>query len=503
MDYTDFFEKNDQLSFLLLQKFFVKQDRMVTVSAITESTPISEYKLSQLLVAINNDLSQIQYAKSAKITSPEKNILKGENITSTVINEIRLVYLKRSVLFSLFQYNFLQSKTISKATFMRDNFISKTKFYASEIQLRTILNDSDFYNSPNIINNYEYIQRLHIFEFFYTAFNGIDTPFPKMNTQINNLIIRIQAHFSFLIKPVQKSKLEIFLKVWILRMRNGHYVNDKIISADNITAEVREKMSNIQTFIQGRFNVQLKTEEMNYLYTFLLTQEYVDGISDVLTREDYPLAYELTDALISKVKSGNALTEPEKFRADTLYHILTCIHLRFITLYIEPTTFISLDQIDFFKQTYPIFHNIINDFIQHIRDQNIITLNRRESANLYFDYMFAFINSIPKELLIDKVHICVDFSQGTLYNDYITKTLDGFANANIVIESSISRLTDIYLSDFYSTSVKQSQIIWRNPPSPNDWAILGDNIVHLKQKKVKNLLAGNNSYTSGEEPKNA
>ncbi len=220
---------------MLLQRFYAKRDRLVTISSVLDQLPISEYKLSQLLTSINRDLDKIQYSNHSQITTPEKNVLKGENITKTVLNEIRLVYLKRSVLFALFQYNFLQSKMVSKATFMKKHFISKTKFYSTEVQLRSILNDSDFYNSPNIVNNYEYVLRLHIFEFFYTAFNGIDSPFEDLNVKINNLIIRIQAQFSFLIKPVQKSKLEIFLKVWILRMQNGHYINDRIIPPAHVT----------------------------------------------------------------------------------------------------------------------------------------------------------------------------------------------------------------------------------------------------------------------------
>ncbi|WP_040471473.1 hypothetical protein [Lentilactobacillus kisonensis] len=502
MDYTLFFEKNDQLAFLLLQRFFVKRNTIVTASSIFDTLPISEYKLSQLLISINSDLATIQCGKDSSISMPEKNILKGHNITTTVMNEIRLLYLKRSVLFALFNYQFLQFKTLSKETFMKQNFISKTKFYASGVELRKILNESDFYHSSNIINDSEYILRLHIFEFFYSAFNGIDSPFPDMNIPINNLIIRIQAQFSFLIKPVQKSKLEIFLKIWILRMINGNFITNQLISADNLSFEVHEKLTSIQSFIKEHFHVNLNDGEMNYLYTFLLTQEYTHGIQQVLTQTDYPLAYKLTDDLINEVKDQGALSDPQRFDPEKLFVSLTAIHLRFITLYIEPTTFISLDQIDFFKQTYPIFHVIINRFIEHIKDQKIMKLNKRESANLYFDYMFAFINAIPKELLFEKVHICVDFSQGTLYNNYIIKTLNGFANANIVIESNISRATDIYLSDFFSTAVKKSQTIWRNPPSPDDWGALGDNIVRLKQAKVRKLI-DDISPLSRKEPDHA
>lgn len=500
MDYTQFFEKNDQLAFQILQKFAIKRNSMITVSSILDQFPVSEYKLTTILASLNNDLMHIQYVKSPKITETEKNVLRGQNITTTVVNEIRLLYLQRSVLFAVFKYNFLQSKKIPKAVFMKSNYISKTKFYASEIALRDILKNSDFYQSPNITSDDEYILRLNLFEFFYTAFNGIGSPFQNMNIQTNNLIVRIQEQFAITNKPVQKSKLEIFLKIWLLRMENGHYIGTHIISTDNVAADISERLTSIGKYIRDTFKLSLGREELNYLYTFLLTQEYIGGIQNVLHKADVPLAYQLTTKLIERVTTPTLLIDPDAFESQALFLALIQINLRFTMFYIEPTTFISLNQIDFFKETYPLFHAVINQFIEDIKHEGMLKLNPRESANLYFDYMFALINSVPKSLLLDKVHICVDFSQGKIYNTYITETLEGFANANIVIESNLSHTTDIYLSDFYSTAVKKSQTIWRNPPSPDDWAALGDNIIKLKHMKVQQLVNEIQRSTKGVRP---
>ncbi|WP_243674429.1 hypothetical protein [Lentilactobacillus kisonensis] len=77
MDYTLFFEKNDQLAFLLLQRFFVKRNTIVTASSIFDTLPISEYKLSQLLISINSDLATIQCGKDSSISMPEKKHFEG------------------------------------------------------------------------------------------------------------------------------------------------------------------------------------------------------------------------------------------------------------------------------------------------------------------------------------------------------------------------------------------------------------------------------------------
>jgi hypothetical protein len=95
--------------------------------------------------------------------------------------------------------------------------------------------------------------------------------------------------------------------------------------------------------------------------------------------------------------------------------------------------------------------------------------------------MFALINAIPTAALVDKVYVCVDFSQGDLYTDYIVSTLQAFNNAHIVIEENISDHTNIYLSDFYSSFITQPQIIWQDPPTPTDWGQLADTIIACKK----------------------
>lgn len=488
MDYTLFFEKNDQLCYNLLQKFAVGRNYILTQEAILETLPVSEYKLGQLLDTLNQDLSAITSTSDSQIAAIDKNVYRGHNITTTAVHEIRLMYLNRSVLFSLFNYNLLMANRESKETFRKKHFISKTKFYATQLELRDILNHSEFYESPSIIKDTEYVTRLRLFEFFYTAFNGIGSPFSEMDIRVNNLIINIQAQFNFVIKPVQRTKLEIFIKIWVLRMLNNQPMTVEIIPKDNLSTEVTERLTNIQSSCKHYFQLTLSDLELNYLYAFLVTQQYVPGIQTVLDQKNFPLAYDLSNQLVDALQSSNVLVNTTCLDEQRLRDTLIEIHLRFTTFYVEPSTFISFNQIDFFRETYPIFHTLVNHFIQSITKQRLLNLGQAESANLYFDYMFTLISCIPKELLHDRIYVCVDFSQGELYSNYIIQTLNGFSNANLVIETNLSANTDLYLSDFYTTTIKQPQIIWRNPPTPDDWAALGDLIIKLKQEKVARLV---------------
>lgn len=488
MDYTLFFEKNDQLGFSLLQQFTADRDQIVPQSALLEVLPLSEYKLTQLLDTLNQDLAAVQSTPDCKISFIDKNLLRGHNITTTAVHEIRLMYLERSVLFDLFNYNLLTSNRESKENFRKKHYISKTKFYATQLQLRDILSHSDFYQSPSIIEDTEYTTRLRLFEFFYTAFNGIGSPFADMDTQVNNFIVTVQAHLNLMIKPVQRAKLSIFIKIWLLRVLDKYPMTITIIPEANLTDEVKNRLADIQSAAEQTFSLKLNSAEMNYFYSFLVTQQYLPGIETYLDQTNFPLAYQLTDQLMELLLTDNVFVSPETFDTTQLRETLTKTHLRFTTFYVEPTTFISFNQIDFFQETYPLFHTIINQFIQYLTAHQILHLSQHESANLYFDYMFTLITTIPDNQLHDKIFICVDFSQGELYTNYIIKTLQGFNNAKLVIETSLSTNTDLYLSDFYTNSIKQPQIIWRNPPTPDDWAELGDVIVRIKQAKNQPVI---------------
>lgn len=138
----------------------------------------------------------------------------------------------------------------------------------------------------------------------------------------------------------------------------------------------------------------------------------------------------------------------------------------------------------FFQQTYPLFDLIVTSFISKLATSPQRPLTQNDQNNLYFSYMFAMINSVQLDDTADQVYVCVDFSQGKLYTDYIIKTLQAFSNARIIIEPRLSAKTDIYLSDFYSTHIKQQQIIWQNPPTAVDWTELADTIVIIKKQKI-------------------
>ncbi|PIO83831.1 hypothetical protein BSQ39_09745 [Loigolactobacillus backii] len=492
MNYKLFFEKEDLISYSLLQVISQQPNGKITENEVLLDFSISSYRVQHVLETLNHDLKNVKSNVSSYIDTSEKKLLHGINITTTVVQSIRLMYLKHSLLYAMFEYHFIYSNQLSNAAFMKKNFISKTTFYNSQNKLKDILQQEDFYQVSSEFGDNEHAIRLHLFQFFYTAFNGIDNPFAELDAPADQIIESIQTKFQVAITPTQRTKLLIFLKTWILRMKNQCFVTKPMLAETKLDALDHQLLDQIQAILSKALTLPVGQIELDYLETFLVIQGYKPGYSELTSKMTMPLAYSWATDLMTQVKQSQMLLDNDALKTTTLESAILRINIQFTTFYVEPTTFISLDQVSFFKETYPLFDQVISHFIQTLHSNTTIKMGQNDSVNLYFSYMFAFINNIPINLLRNMVYICVDFSQGKLYTDYVIRTLTAFSNAHIMIERIPSPETDIYLSDFYNNSVQQIQITWRNPPTPLDWSLLGDTIIDCKKQKMTNVTDDDN-----------
>lgn len=243
----------------------------------------------------------------------------------------------------------------------------------------------------------------------------------------------------------------------------------------------------------------LPEDEFNYLYSFLIAQNYLGLDRLRQLSENIPAVAELGTQFTDELKQTNVLLDTKLINSRELTESLLQIHFQFATFYIEPTTFISPDQVQFFADLYPAFDAAISHSITKLQRREDLHLTQKMAVNLYFSYMFALINAVPTQFMRDQVHICVDFSQGTLYTKYVIQSLDAFNHAHIIIDPHITDETDIYISDFHSRKVTIEQVIWQDPPTPVDWSALADLILTTKRNKLPQLFPNQEGTTKGSE----
>lgn len=133
-----------------------------------------------------------------------------------------------------------------------------------------------------------------------------------------------------------------------------------------------------------------------------------------------------------------------------------------------------------FRELFTEASILVEDFI----DANNETFDElTETTSLYYDLLFILITSISSTELQTPLHVYVDFSRSPAYSNHIKNNIQSFNSLNITFDTIISNDTDLFISDFADYRIKIPQIIWRDPPTVNDWSILGDTMIDIKKGK--------------------
>ena len=486
--YYDFMlNTGDQATLQILRMLNEEPTHRLERVIVAQRLGLTNYQLNKSLVTLNQDLAAVADETPSFIDESTKGTWVGHHITTLLTQRIHLLYLRRASLFPVFEFRaFYDHQDIKASVYAQEHFQTESTFYKNDRKLKKLLKANDFYSISGINQDPEFIVRLRLFQLYYTAFTGLDRPLPQLNDCSDQLVAALQQLFTTPMAPTQKVKLETLIKIWLLRQQNQAVIKTPQLAANLHDATYQAVSDTVHRLLDDTLSVP--AAEIDYLFSFLLTQGFL-ALPDVTSAQaNFPLADQLTRQFIQQVDDKAVLTADTDLSATDLYNQLLAVNLQFTAFYVEPTTFISADQITFFKRLYPTFDLLIRDFLNTLKQTVHFKLGERMIVNLYFSYMFCLINTIPTTSIKDRVYIFVDFSEGQLYTNYVIKSLRAFSHAHIIIEKQLSAKTDIYISDFRSMAVNVPQIIWLDPPTAQDWSDLADVILAVKQTRLKKFF---------------
>ncbi|KRK72657.1 hypothetical protein [Lacticaseibacillus nasuensis] len=483
MNFTALFNQSDQTTYAILQALMQRTDLTRTTTSLAADYDLTPYQLNKYFETINADLQTVTTGTPAYLDASQRGVWRAHGLTTYMVQRIGLLALQRSNLFIVFEYEFFYKNRLAKRDYINQHAISTPNFYLMTNSLHTLLANEHFYAATGGATNPESIIRLHLFELYYTAYTGVATPFAELNASVEPLLQCCADFIGHPLRPTQVTKLSLFIKIWQLRIQNG-----ETLTADALTLSALPAES--QTFIaqlQAVTTPAPSAREAGYLLAFLLTQQFAP-LPDAALATTFPAVKPLTANFMGLLTAQSALIDCSRLDLDRLTASLNQLHLQLVTFFVEPTTFIDPTQMQFFQELYPGFDVVINAALQHLEQVSTTPLTPKLRVNLYFSYMFALISAIPPRAVNDEVFICVDFSEGALYSDYVIQTLAAFSHAHIVVEDNVSTETDIYISDYHSDLVDAPQVIWQNPPTPTDWSDLADMILTTKHDKTLQLV---------------
>ncbi len=403
--------------------------------------------------------------------------------------------------------------------------VSRSSTYRLYKRLKDQLVEEGFQLKKNQLIGEEDTLRNFLFGLYYEIFNGLASPFDDTTQHQAKELFRYLEHYLNLSLPKTKEhKLQFFISIALVRMSKAHLMDREYLEyVENDATEY------LNRWLDSHFSLT-NTEKRREIAALLLFCQLMEIDlpleTTILEGKEMRMAENLVDEFLQYLASHsrfeiNQLKEDKELVAGLLrinrrwliYHFrestfvtkiqrryfqeinpkldeliqdfkelvagLLRINRRWLIYHFRESTFVTKIQRRYFQEINPKLDELIQDFIEKVAHRGIFHSDQ-ERNKLYYDYLFFMITQISVDELEAPVFICIDFSHGSSYNEYIQTMLSSLQSMNICYEEKLSTKTQIYLSDFLIETLPCHQMIWKRPPTPEDWSEFGHLLLTVK-----------------------
>lgn len=480
MQYVNLLEKEDSYLFRILRWLELKKNTYIHINELCEVFSISKFKAKQFIYQLQELLEFEGY--NTTIFFYDSGEIEVNNLETLLVKKVLLQLAERSLVFKLYRSIFEEEKSLSE--FREMEFISKTKSYELKKELEQLVQHESWKIEKNTITGDELQLRKAAYAVYYEIFGGIKYPFELIiQEKVMRIIDEICSLFSIHLTKTNEIKLFYFLSVMSTRLENNHFINESY--HETFQVEVELISDNPLEKFYGTKNHDLLTSEWKLLLLFMYTEEilinieyphfrfyFKEPLMDVINKH--------TDEIFVAVRKDSLLDEEYQELKEQFRKSILRTHLNLALFYYSLESFTLENSFFFFEETYPLVTRIVPEIINTtFKDR----LDNRAKVRIYYDYLFAFLRIVPVNLVEETIYVCVDFSQGFSYTTFIIEQILQFKNLNIEIQDRVTAKTELFISDLAVSTIGCKQIIWKKPPTSEDWKLFGDFIVEIKNRK--------------------
>lgn len=457
---------------LILRYIENYKNHFCTLFNLSNILEISSYKVERYLEEINDDLKLIGSDSSVELTL--KSEIVSTRIDHLLLKKMRIKYLYDCEMFTMLHNFFVSELPIKKQ--LDHLHISQSASYLLHRELKDILSEEKLKLKNNQVLGNELDVRSIFFSTYYELFNGIKNPFPEKIRKMSLAILnQLTEQFLLNIPKTKELKLLLFLDVWLIRISNGHYMDKSYVTYERLdfTHWLKKMLITLYDLPE-----EVAEHEMAYLAMFFHFEiDKVTFIDDYAVSEAYEQATALTKEFCRLFSEWfhYELTQP------TILMELTDINVKWLIYHFREQSFIVKEKFNYFQEINPRLDQFIKAFIQKIEKKQIFQSDA-ERNKLYYDYLFLLVTKVPIENIEEPIYICIDFSHGNNYNQYIRIMLSSLQSMNIYYQEKIDAATNLFLSDCAMENLSCEQLIWKKPPTSDDWKDLGELLVIIKEQ---------------------
>lgn len=460
--------------YLILNYLEINKNQYYTLNRLIDGLSLSRYKIEKYIQDLNDEMQSLDPLSEIQILSPSEVQVKG--VSYATVKKLRINYLEESTLFKLLHNYLLKEQPLDRQ--IEDLHMSRSAAYNQHRELKRILNEDGVKIKKNKIVGQEFQLRTHLFSLYYEAFNGVHDPFPTfIQVKSNEIITALIALKETVLPETKRVKLLFFLNIWLVRIRTKHFVDESFTTI---------KESPFKTYLKQELSTNWEVppsvidQELSFLFLFI----HLEGINEKEIEyfkqcEKESVAEAVSQSFLTRLNQEYLLKTSEQ---RDLLEELKDINRKWLIYHFRESTFILEIKFHYFQEINPKLDRIVNNFLDELNKKKLFYCEE-ERNKLYYDYLFFLVAKLPVSKTEKPLIICIDFSHGTNYNEYIQLMLSSLQSMNIEYSTKISRETDIYISDCLIENLACSQLIWKNPPTSNDWKELGEMLVKLKGEK--------------------
>ncbi|MDA9470789.1 helix-turn-helix domain-containing protein [Enterococcus sp. 5H] len=472
MEYLNFLEDEDRDKLQLLMTLQLYNDQFLTQKKLIELTGLSKFLLEKYIAELNTEYPELA------ISEELYDELIYQPISNDTIQKIQHCYAQRSLKFRFFVEVLIEEKTINK--FQDEQHIAKTTLYQIRNKVLSHLKKERITVQKNKLIGDEMKVRSIIFDIIAYFYFGEAFPFSKESEKNAQLLLQqLTNYFNLELTFFQKNKLALFIHIIQIRIKNRHTIKEDFCSINEKTQlTYHRQLLMIETALHPTMEQPTGNfKETNYLLLFLYVSDIFDidlEINQILFTKNQAAAQELIDRLTTKFQ----ITDTQK---NQLYQAFLKKLLGLSIFKQSYTTFVDTAAYSYFAEVYFPLHKLILKFIRKEQFLLSLELSKSDQAKLYYDIIFSTLSLLEPAQLGKPINIYIDFSHGIAYSEYIRQSLLRFRDLNITIQKKFNNDTHISLSDYRLKEAQCQQIIWKQPPTPSDWAKFADLVIELRE----------------------
>ena len=474
MQANDLLMDDDRYKWYLLQYLELNKNAYCSVDQLGDILEISRYKLEKYLQELQDELKENHY--DATIELLETGEIGVQQLTHAIVKKMRLYLVERSLTYKIFHGYVTNETSLDKQ--IEELHVSRSSTYRLYKRLKDQLVEEGFQLKKNQLIGEEDALRNFLFGLYYEIFNGLASPFDDTTQHQAKELFRYLEHYLNLSLPKTKEhKLQFFISIALVRMSKAHLMDREYLEyVENDATEY------LNRWLDSHFSLT-NTEKRREIAALLLFCQLMEIDlpleTTILEGKEMRMAENLVDEFLQYLASHSRFEINQLKEDKELVAGLLRINRRWLIYHFRESTFVTKIQRRYFQEINPKLDELIQDFIEKVAHRGIFHSDQ-ERNKLYYDYLFFMITQISVDELEDPVFICIDFSHGSSYNEYIQTMLSSLQSMNICYEEKLSTKTQIYLSDFLIETLPFHQMIWKRPPTPEDWSEFGHLLLTVK-----------------------